>query len=346
MNTTDEATKSISIVIPNYNGRSLLKENLPYTNIAAERYAGRTEIIVVDDASRDHSIEYLKEHFPEIRIIKLHTNTGFAGACEIGVHAARHDIVLLLNTDVRVTEDFIAPLIAHFSDTSVFVVSAMSFKDDQITPRESVKIPFFKRGHLKFRTAQDPDLLLAVTGQGRSPIYTFYAVGAHCAIDRQKYLSLGGFDSLYHPFYWEDVDLCYRAWKNGWKSIVEPKSIVYHALSGPIRSDNKLSDIANIIRRNRFLFVWKNITSIKYLYFSHLIPVLLRSLLGVFVVDINFYRALFSALSRLTQARQHRKQERQRGRQLSDEEIFELTGSLLNGNTMDKKRTTPRVFQQ
>jgi GT2 family glycosyltransferase len=333
-------------VLPNYNGRRLLKENLPYLTIAAEHYAGHAEIIVVDDASQDHSVELLEEHFPEIRTIQTDTNTGFSGACEIGIRAARHDIILLLNTDVRVTEDFIAPLVAHFSDTSVFVVSSMSFGGDHTTPLESVKIPFFKRGYLKFMTVPDPDLLLAATEEGSSPIYTFYAVGAHCAIDRQKYLSLGGFDELFHPYYWEDVDLCYRAWKNGWKSIVEPKSIVYHMLSGPIRSDNKSSYIANIIRRNRLLFIWKNITSIRYLYFSHLIPVLLRSLLGVFVADIDFYRALFSALSRLSVAREHRKQEKQRNRQLTDEEIFELTGSLLNGDAMGKKRTAPRVLQQ
>lgn len=346
MNSTIETTKSISIVLPNYNGSDLLKDNLPYVITAAECYPGLAEIIVVDDASEDHSIEYLEEHFPEIRTIKIDNNIGFAGTCEVGIRAARHDIVLLLNTDVRVTEDFIAPLIAHFSDTSVFVVSAVSFRGDHTTPLESVKIPFFKRGYLKFMTVPDPDLLLAASAEGSPPIYTFYAVGAHCAIDRQKYLALGGFDNLYHPYYWEDVDLCYRAWKNGWKSIVEPRSVVYHMLSGPIRADNRSSDIANTIRRNRILFIWKNITSIKYFYLSHLLPVLLRSLLGVFVIDIDFYRALFSALSRLPLALEHRKQERQQSRQLSDEEIFELTGSLLNGHTMNKRRTSPSALQQ
>jgi GT2 family glycosyltransferase len=346
MNTTNDGAKSISIVIPNYNGSRLLKENLPYVTKAVDCYAGCAEIIVVDDASQDRSIEYLEEHFPEIRTIRIDTNIGFARACETGIRAARHDIILLLNTDVRVTENFINPLVAHFSDTSVFVVSSMSFRGDSSAPLESVKIPIFRRGYLKFMDTPDPDVLLEANGDGSPPIYTFYAVGAHCAIDRKKYLSLGGFDSLFHPYYWEDVDLCYRAWKMGWKSIVEPKSVVYHMLSGPIRSATRSSDIANIIRRNRFLFVWKNITSTRYFYFSHLIPVLLRSLLGVFVVDVRFYRALFSALSRLTLAREHRRQERQRTRQLSDEEIFELTGSLLNGHSMGKKRTASRVLQQ
>ena len=346
MTTITEQTKPASIVIPNYNGRNLLKDNLPYLNVAAKRYAGRTELIVVDDASTYNSIEYLERHFPDIRTIKIDANVGFAEACEAGIRAARYDIVIMLNTDVRVTEDFIVPLMAHFSDESVFAVSAMSFGDGRNIPRELAKVPFFKRGHLKFVSAQNPDLIHAVTEQDSSPIYTFYAVGAHCAIDKQKYFSLGDFDNLYYPFYWKDVDLCYRAWKHGWKSTFEPKSNVYHTLSGPIHSENHLSYKANIIKRNRLLFLWKNITSIKYLYLSHLLPVLIRSCFGMLVLDFNFYRVLFSALLRLPQARRCRKLERRRGQQLSDERIFELSSALLSSHATSKERTPPLVLRQ
>ncbi|GAB4333620.1 MAG: glycosyltransferase family 2 protein [Candidatus Abyssubacteria bacterium] len=328
----------VSIIIPNYNGRTLLEKNLPSVILAAAHYPGGAEIIVVDDGSIDSSVEFLMAHFPEVRTIKMEANVGFARACDVGIRAAKHDVILLLNTDVRVTEDFIAPLTAHFSNDGVFAVSAMSLREDERTPRELVKVPYFKRGYLKFVSSEAPSLIRALKEHNSSPIYTFYAVGAHCAIDRNKYFALGGFDSLYYPFYSEDVDICYRAWKHGWKSIFEPKSLVYHSHSGPIHSENHWSYMANIIRRNRLLLVWKNVTSFRLLFFSHFAPLTVRTLLGIFVLDASFYRAFIGALSRLREVQYRRRQERQNGRVLSDEEIFDLTRSLLEKRVHPKHR--------
>jgi GT2 family glycosyltransferase len=338
MNTPIEVAKPLSVVIPNYNGRELLGENLPYVLRAMRRYPGDSEIVVVDDASTDQSVEYLERHFPEVRVIRIAVNTGFAQACEAGIRAARNGIILLLNTDVRVSEDFIAPLMAHFAEGGVFAVSAMSLREDERTPRELAKVPYFKRGYLKFVSSENPKLIRAIKEHNSSPIYTFYAVGAHCAIDRDKYYALGGFDSLYYPFYSEDVDICYRAWKHGWKSIFEPKSVVFHTHSGPIHSENHWSYTANIIRRNRLLLVWKNVTSPRFLFFSHFVPLIVRSVLGILVLDLVFYKALFSALSRFRQVRDRRRYEKQDGRVLSDEKIFELTQSLLDQHVYDRSK--------
>ena len=329
METSDNISNSVSIVISNYNGKDLLAKNLPYTLSAARRYSAETEIIVVDDASTDDSAEYVRQNFPDVRVLQLENNVGFADASDQGILAATGHIVVLLNTDVRVSEDFIMPLVAHFAGEDVFAVMSMSYADDENTLKEIAKVPIFKRGYLKFVSSKDPQLRHAVTnGENQSPIYSFYAVGAHSAIDKSKYLILGGFDDLYYPFYSEDVDLCYRAWKRGWKTIFEPRSIVYHSAAGPIYKEYLDTYRANIIRRNRFLFVWKNITSIRYFYVSHLLPTFFRIIGGIFVLDFNFYRAFFSALPRLSQVRQRREREKNCSQKLSDEEIFEITSSV------------------
>ncbi len=330
MKPTGGNSESVSIVIPNYNGRDLLEKNMPHVLSAARRWSAETEVIVVDDASTDGSAEYLEGTFSGVHLLKLAHNTGFARASDHGIRAARGDVIILLNTDVHVREDFIGPLIGHFEDEDVFAVMSMSFTEDGTTLREVAKVPFFRRGYLKFVSAREPRLKDAVTNGNNHTIYSFYAVGAHCAIDKAKYLSLEGFDLFYYPFYSEDVDLCYRAWKRGWKTVFEPRSVVYHSARGPIHREYAATYRGDIIRRNRLLFIWKNITSANYFYLRHLMPTLLRAAGGIFVLDFSFYRALFGALFLLPQVRHRRVREKNYERRLSDEEIFTITKALLN----------------
>jgi len=307
-----------------------------------EVHSGSTaEILVVDDGSSDDTTSLLPLEFPKVNLIERSVNGGFAAACNSGFKECRGDLVALLNNDVQVARDYFIRHAEHFVDPQVFAVTAKVFDWDVPVFVTGGRFGKFRRGFWSVYFNYDVSLPEAKEWVAERRLLSYYAIGGFATYQGGKLREVGGFNELLSPFHWEDVDLCYRAWKNGWKSIVEPKSVVYHMLSGPIRSNNKSSDIANIIRRNRFLFVWKNITSPKYLYFSHLIPVFLRSLFGGFVADIDFYRALFSALMRLPLAREHRRQERQRGRRLSDEEIFELTGSLLNGDTTREESTAP-----
>ena len=96
---------SVSLIIPNYNGRQLLAENLPQV-MAAARGA---EVIVVDDASTDDSVAWLKQRYPLVRLVSLKQNRRFARACNAGVKAARGEIVVLLNNDVSPQVDFLTP---------------------------------------------------------------------------------------------------------------------------------------------------------------------------------------------------------------------------------------------
>jgi len=104
----------ISVLIPNYNGRHLLEKNLPVILKACERWKkGEWEVIIVDDASTDDSVDFLKKNYPQVKIVRHAKNQRFAAACNSGVRAAKGDIVVLLNNDVAPEVNFLEPLIAY-----------------------------------------------------------------------------------------------------------------------------------------------------------------------------------------------------------------------------------------
>jgi GT2 family glycosyltransferase len=96
----------------------------------------------------------------------------------------------------------------------------------------------------------------------------FWAGGGSCAFDRRKYLEVGGLDTLYDPFYVEDVDLSYQAWKRGWKCLLAPASRVVHKHRATSSRKFTTSFVENITRRNLYLFLWKNVTD-RSMLFDH-----------------------------------------------------------------------------
>ena len=103
--------RPVSIIIPNYNGEPILGDTLSSVEAAVHAYPGNSEIIVVDDASQDGSIQLITGNYPEIRVVRHHENKGFAEAVHSGVNASIYEIVILLNSDVRPHSDFIEPLV-------------------------------------------------------------------------------------------------------------------------------------------------------------------------------------------------------------------------------------------
>jgi len=245
-----------SLVIPNWNGRDLLERFLPSWVAAIAGHPG-SEIIVVDNGSTDGSAAWLettiRENYPPVRVIELPKNLGFGGGSNAGVRAAKNDIVVLLNSDMRVEPDFLAPLLAGFTDDKVFAVSCQIFLADPAKRREETGLTqgWWQDGSLRVSHREDPavDCLFPC----------FYGGGGSCAFDRRKFLELGGFDPLFHPFYLEDTDLGFLAWKRGWKVLYQPASVVHHEHRGTIGKRFAPAYIQSIVQKNFLLFCWKNI---------------------------------------------------------------------------------------
>lgn len=251
-NATRPSTEAASVVIPNWNGRDLLEKYIPSV-IAALAGNPENEIIVVDNGSADGSVEFLRAQFPHVQVLALEQNFGFGGGSNAGFRAATNDIVVLLNSDMRVAPDFLAPLLQGFADESVFAVSCQIFLSDPKKIREETGLTEgrWENGTLRVRHRIDPAVA--------DPYPCFYGGGGSCAYDRRKFLELGGFDHVFAPFYLEDTDVGFMAWKRGWKVLYQSRSVVYHEHRGTIGKRFTDAQIQAVLRKNYVLFTWKNI---------------------------------------------------------------------------------------
>jgi GT2 family glycosyltransferase len=244
--------RAASLVIPNWNGRDLLEKFLPSWVESIREYPG-SEVIVVDNGSSDGSAEWVRANYPSVRVEALPTNLGFGGGSNAGFRAAKNEIVVLLNSDMRVEPSFLGPLLDGFVDETVFAVSCQIFLGDKTKRREETGLTqgWWEDGGLRVSHREDPavDRLFPC----------FYGGGGSCAFDRAKFLELGGFDELLAPFYLEDTDLGYLAWKRGWKVLYQPASVVHHEHRGTIGKKFSPEYIQNILHKNFALFVWKNV---------------------------------------------------------------------------------------
>ncbi len=288
---------AVSVVIPSWNGRDLLEKYLPSVVEALSDYPGR-EIIVVENASSDGSADFLRARFPQVRILQPARNLGFAGGANAGVRAARNDLVVLLNNDMRVDRGFLAPLLEGFTDEKVFAVSCQIFFTDPARRREETGLTegWWESGSLRVRHRLDEGVV--------SLFPCFYGGGGSCAFDRRKFLELGGFDELFAPFYLEDTDLGYRAWKRGWKVLYQPRSVVWHEHRGTIGRRFRPERIQAVFRRNLLLFCWKNIHDWRRLS-EHLFHTLADGVVSVVLGDSPeraTLAALWAAFLRLPRA--------------------------------------------
>lgn len=241
-----------TVVIPTWNGKEHLQRNLPSVVEAAAAHPHH-EILVVDNASDDGTVEFLGREFPSVRVLEMGRNLGFGGAANAGVSAAANEIVVLLNNDMRVEPGFLQPLVDGFRDARIFSVTAQIFFSDPGKRREET-------GLVMGRWVNGAIHLTHVVDDAVTELFpTFYGGGGSTAYDKRKFLELGGFDELLTPFYVEDVDIGYMAWKRGWINMYAPDSVVYHEHRGTIGKHFSEAYISAVVHKNRLLFVWKNI---------------------------------------------------------------------------------------
>src|SRR3989338_924624 len=272
----------ISIVIPNYNGVEILKKNLP----KVINYSQNAEIIVVDDASTDNSVEILKKNFPHIKVITKTRNEGFASTVNIGLKNTANDLVLLLNSDVEVLPGFLTPLLKHFEDKDVFAVgcaqiTGVSNDNEYIEGRG---IGHFQEGFLTHARGE-PD-----------KITTLWVFGGAAIYRKSIWKTIGGMNEIYTHFYWEDIDISYRALKIGYKLIFESSSKVKHIQKeGAIRTHYKKLFIKTVAYRNQILFVWLNISDAEYLI-NHFLYFPFHILKSLISLDPAFILGLLKAI--------------------------------------------------
>lgn len=234
---------TISVVIPTFKKVDQLIRNLAH-NL---RFLPSEEVIVVND-DPNKSIQDDLHEFPEIRLIENSVNKGFSGAVNTGISFARASHVMLLNSDVRLKDDTWRLALNHFSQNQNLFAVAFAQEEENGSIHGKNRI-YWKDGMLYNDFAKDTTLGKTAWAEAGASVY-----------DISKLKQIGLFDEAYSPFYWEDIDLSYRAWKAGYEVIFDPGIVVEHKHESTISSFFKKRDIERTAYRNQFYFVRKNIT--------------------------------------------------------------------------------------
>ena len=243
----------VTFIIPSYNGWDLLEGFLPSLCKLLWREKADVEIIIVDDASTDNSADRLKKSALPVRIVTRDKRGGFTKACKEGAENASGSFVFFLNNDMTFEEhgEIISPIIRHFEDDDVFAVSPSSLIEWRGELLDET--PTAGKWEKGFLDIPHPG---SVPVSGRE---LFHASGGCMCVRKDRYFELGGFDELFSPFYFEDVDLCWRARKRGWKIVHEPSVRLYHKSHETINKLYSPLEVNAIYWKNYFLFIWKNI---------------------------------------------------------------------------------------
>jgi len=284
----------INIIILNYNGETLLKECLPSIIDAASHASFATTVTVIDNLSTDKSLAVLKSFGDKIRVVIAKANLVLCSYNDV-VAGLDDDVVILLNNDIKVSRDFVAPLAQTFlNHQDACFVAARSYLFDGKT-YEGHKTKWWIRWGLFGATCHYPGYEKDI----ETPGYSMQA--GILAFDRKKFLALGGYDDLYLPGRLEDSDICFRAWKRGWKGYYEPKSIIFH--KGGATFNKKFGSHGTLIiaARNTYLFMWKNMTD-PWILFSHICLIFPRILFHLLRGKTELLLGFIKALPRLPQA--------------------------------------------
>jgi len=207
-----EKVPLVSIIIVNYNGKYHLEKCLAsLMKINYKNY----EIILVDNNSTDTSVEYVKNTYPAITIIKLNDNYGFAEPNNIGAKNAKGDLLLFLNNDTEVNPNFINEMVNVLQkDSEIAICQSLLLKPNGQVDSSGDFIDTLGRTFSSKDKASEVKKILS-------------ARGASMMIRKESFWDLGGFDKKFFASY-EDVDLGWRAWLWGYKIVLVPNSIVYH----------------------------------------------------------------------------------------------------------------------
>jgi len=306
----------------NYNGEALLRECLPSIVEAAHRSKAPCSVTVIDNESRDGSVEMLKREFPSVKI-RLSKNRVLCSFNE-AVRESDADIVLLLNNDLKVDPNypnFVDPLMDVFRDhRDAFLAAPQAWTFDGKSYEGSLTKMNFKRGTLWVKS-RFPGYLDKVNTPGVTMQAGF---GAY---HRQIFLALGGFDDLYLPGMVEDADLCFRAWKTGRACYYVPQSRVRHMGQATFKKYFGKRRLSAINHRNYHLFMWKNITEPR-LWREYLLWYFIRPFYFLLQGRPEFLWGTLWAFGRLGAALKKRRAMKDAPRRRSDLEIFRISENI------------------
>lgn len=250
------SNKSVAVVILNYNGRHFLEQFLP--SVVASTYSN-FKVYVADNGSTDDSVLFLQTHYPEVFLMKFSQNHGFAGGYNLALKTVESDYFVLLNSDVWVEAGWIEPVIAVLERESEWAAAQPNIRSFHAPERfehagaaggylDLYGFPFC-RGRIFQETEKDD-------GQYDQNQEIFWASGAAFFIKSEAWHRAGGFDEDFFA-HMEEIDLCWRLKRLGYKIGVVMDSRVYHVGGGTLPAGNPRKTFLNF--RNSLMMLQKNL---------------------------------------------------------------------------------------
>ncbi|MEO7989486.1 MAG: glycosyltransferase family 2 protein [Chryseolinea sp.] len=271
-----------AVVILNYNGEKLLQQFLP----SVIQYSQQAEVIVADNGSTDHSLAILAHNFPSVRVITLDKNYGFCGGYNHALKQVEADNYVLLNSDVEVTQGWLESPVRLLDDNKEIAAvqpKVLSFRQKNKFEYagaaggliDSLGYPFC-RGRIFAHVEEDK-------AQYNDEVEIFWATGA-CMIIRSKlYHQFEGLDEDFFA-HMEEIDLCWKLHRAGYKIYYSGKSTVYHLGAGTLDYNSPRKTYLNF--RNGLSLIFKHLDSSEITY---KLPIrILLDWLAAFIYLIKF----------------------------------------------------------
>ncbi|WP_251621755.1 glycosyltransferase family 2 protein [Odoribacter lunatus] len=252
----------VAVIILNWNGEALLRRFLP--SVVRNTPSELGTVIVVDNHSEDNSVEFMRKEYPEVELLCLDDNYGFAGGYNRAIEQIEAEYVLLLNSDVEVEHGWLQPLVKVLDEQPE--VAAVQPKLKSWNHREYFeyagasggyidKYGFpFCRGRILKEVEKDK-------GQYEDEVAVFWCSGAALCVRREVYLACGGLDVRFFA-HMEEIDLCWRMQNAGYTLKVVPASVVYHLGGGTLPMNHPGKLFLNY--RNNLLMLYKNLGKKEY----------------------------------------------------------------------------------
>lgn len=281
----------VAIVILNWNGHKLLEQYLP--SVVQYSQGDGVDVIVADNQSDDDSVRFLQENYPQVQIIQLTENHGFAKGYNLALQQVEADYYILLNSDVEVTPDWIDPMIELMeADSTIAAVQpkVLSWHRKDEFEYAGAAGGFIDQLGFPFCRGRILNVMEKDHGQFDQVTNIFWATGACMAVRANYFHKAGGFDSDFWA-HMEEIDICWRLKNMGYKIQFTPYSKVYHLGGGTLSYDNPKKLFLNF--RNSLWLLYKNLPRRKF-YKVLLVRMLLDGVAAFKLLSEANWRGFFS----------------------------------------------------
>jgi GT2 family glycosyltransferase len=283
--------KKIAVVILNWNGVKLLEQFLP----SVISYSSEATIYVADNASTDNSIQFIKDNYPTIKIIKNDGNYGFANGYNIALQEVEEEYYCLLNSDVEVTEKWLTPILSLFEsekDVAIIQPKILDFKNKEYFEYAGAAGGFIDKYGYPFCRGRIFETIEKDNHQYDDEKDIFWVSGACFFIRKDIYRKLNGFDGDFFA-HQEEIDLCWRAFNLGYKAKYTSQSIVYHVGGATLNEGNPKKTFLNF--RNSLLMLLKNLPKNK-LYTILFMRLVLDGIAGIKFIFQGKFKHCFAII--------------------------------------------------